>query len=174
MVQIVVAGRDDVAAPPAFDPFIWIDLPACVIKYGINCHQHEHKERHSDMKRQDKREDREEPSGADRFYRVKGKTCPRRRLDAAVMAFMSPFKELAVVHDTVGEIKPRILDEEINQPRERYVEPAPNISRHRHIKRGAARFPNFDHERGGQGIDKGANGGELYLIANGLACRLAF
>ena len=129
VVQIVVAGRDDVAAPPAFDPFIWIDLPACVIKYGINCHQHEHKERHADMKRQDKREGREEPSGADRFYRVERKTGPRRRLDAAVMAFMGPFKQLAVMHDTVGEIKPRILDEEINQPRERDIKPAPNISR---------------------------------------------
>ena len=98
VVEIVVTGRDDVAAPPAFDPFIWIDLPACVIKYGINCHQHEHKERHADMKRQDKREDREEPSGADRFYRVERKTGPRRRLHAAVMAFMGPFKQLAVMH----------------------------------------------------------------------------
>ena len=122
-MQIVVAGGYDVAAPPAFDPFIWIDLPACVIKYGINCHQHEHKERHADMKRQDKREDREEPSGADRFYRVERKTGPRRRLDAAVMAFMGPFKQLAVMHDAVGEIKPRILDKEINQHRERQVKP---------------------------------------------------
>ena len=114
VVEIVVTGRDDVAAPPAFDPFIWIDLPACVIKYGINCHQHEHKERHADMERQDKREDREQPGRADRLYRVKRKARPRRWLHAAVMAFMSPFEELAVVHDTVGKIKPRILEKEIN------------------------------------------------------------
>ena len=35
MMQIMVTGRDDVAAPPAFDPFIGIDFPACVIEDGI-------------------------------------------------------------------------------------------------------------------------------------------
>ena len=48
-MKIVVTGRDDVATPPAFDPFIWIDLPPRMIKHGIDGHEHEHKERHADM-----------------------------------------------------------------------------------------------------------------------------
>ena len=169
-----MAGGYYVAAPPTFDPFIWIDLPSRVIKDRINRHEHEHKERYADMERQDEREHGKEPSGAHCLYRVKGKARPRRWLHTAVMAFVSPFEQFAVMHDAVGKIKPRILDKEINQPRERQVQPAPNISRHGHIKRGAARLPNFNHQRGGQGVDKGANGGELNLITNGLACRLAF
>ena len=109
-----MTGCDDVAAPPTFDPFVGIDLPTCVIEHGINGHEHEHEERHTNMERQDKREDREQPGRADRLYRVKRKARPRRWLHAAVMAFMSPFEELAVVHDTVGKIKPRILDKEVN------------------------------------------------------------
>ena len=62
MVQIVVAGRYDVAAPPAFDPCIGIDFPARVIEHGVDCHEHQHEERHADMQWQDKREYGEEPS----------------------------------------------------------------------------------------------------------------
>ena len=49
MMEIVVTGRDDVATPPAFDPFVGINLPARVIKDGIYRHEHQHKERHADM-----------------------------------------------------------------------------------------------------------------------------
>ena len=87
-----MAGRYDVAAPPPFDPFIGIDLPACVVEDCVDRHEHEHEKRHADMERQDEREDREKPSGADGFNRVKGETRPGRWLYAAMMAFMGPFK----------------------------------------------------------------------------------
>ena len=67
-----MAGCDDVAAPPAFDPFVRIDFPACVIKHRVDGHEHKHKERHADVKRQDQGEDGEEPGRAHRLYRVKG------------------------------------------------------------------------------------------------------
>ena len=40
VVEIVVAGCNDVTPPPAFDPALWIDFPACVIEHGVNGHQH--------------------------------------------------------------------------------------------------------------------------------------
>jgi len=66
-----VAGRDDVAAPPAFDPAVWINFPARVIKHGVDGHQHEDKQRYPDMERQDEGEDGQEPRRAERFNRVK-------------------------------------------------------------------------------------------------------
>jgi len=76
-----VAGCYDVAAPPAFDPFV-----------GIDFHEHQHKERHANMERQDEGEDGEEPGRRGGFYWIKGKARPRGWLHAAVMAFMGPFK----------------------------------------------------------------------------------
>ena len=61
MVQIVVAGCDDVAAPPAFDPFIGIDFPTRMIKHRVDGHEHQHEKRHADMERQDEGEDGQEP-----------------------------------------------------------------------------------------------------------------
>ena len=43
VVQIVVAGRDNMAPPPAFDPTLRVNFPACMIKDGIDCHQHKDK-----------------------------------------------------------------------------------------------------------------------------------
>jgi len=46
-VEVVVAGCDDVAAPPAFDPSLRIDFPACVIEHRVYRHNHEERERRS-------------------------------------------------------------------------------------------------------------------------------
>ena len=70
MVQIVVAGGDDVAAPPAFDPFIRINFPSRVIEHGVDSHQHEHKERDTYMEREDEGEDGQEPSRTGGFNRI--------------------------------------------------------------------------------------------------------
>lgn len=56
-----MTGCDDVASPPAFDPFLGINFPTCVIKHGVDGHEHEHKKRHADMERQNERKDGEEP-----------------------------------------------------------------------------------------------------------------
>lgn len=92
MVQIVMAGRNYVTAPPALDPFIRIDFPSRVIKHGVDSHHHEQRKRNTYMERDEQRHDREEPSRADRLYRVERKARPRRWLNRAVVPFMSIFK----------------------------------------------------------------------------------
>ena len=109
VVEIVMAGGNDVTTPPSFDPTIRIDFPARVIEHGVNRHNHEQRQRRADMDRYKERHDGEQPSRAHSFYRVKGKARPRGRLDRAVMAFMGPFKELTVMHDTVRKVEPCVL-----------------------------------------------------------------
>ena len=71
MVEVVVAGCDDVAAPPTFDPFIGINFPTCMIEDGVDGHNHEERERSADMYRNEKRQYGEEPSGTYGFDRIK-------------------------------------------------------------------------------------------------------
>ena len=40
VMEIVVAGCNDVTPPPAFDPALWIDFPARVIEHGVDGHNH--------------------------------------------------------------------------------------------------------------------------------------
>ena len=106
-----MAGCDDVFSPPSFDPFIGINFPACMIKDRINGHNHEQRQSRADMDGNKERHDGEQPRRADGFNRVERKARPRRGLYGTVMAFVSPFKEFAVMHDAVREIKPSILRE---------------------------------------------------------------
>ena len=92
VVEIVVAGCYNVAAPPAFHPSLWINLPARMIKDRINRHNHEKRESGPNMDGNEERHDREQPRRANGLYRVKGKARPGRGLNGAVMTFMCPLK----------------------------------------------------------------------------------
>ena len=170
-----MAGRDNMAAPPAFHPFIRIDFPSRVIEHGVNRHQHQKEQRHPDMQGNKQSHDWQEPRRAHRLYRVKRKTRPGRGLDGAVMAFMRPLKQLPVMHDAVREIKPCVLRKEIDKHGERQIGPIPCRLRRAAIQSCAARLPHLGGNGGREGIDKGANSGQFnfiaYRVAGGVAPR---
>ena len=88
-----MAGGDDVAAPPSFDPTIRIDFPARMIEHGVDGHNHEQRQRRADMDRNKQRHHGEQPRRAHGLYRVKGKARPRGRLNRPMVPFMGPFKD---------------------------------------------------------------------------------
>ena len=70
MMQVVVAGCDDVTAPPPFHPFIRIDFPARVVEHGVYRHHHEQSERDADMQRNKQGHHGKQPRRADGLYRI--------------------------------------------------------------------------------------------------------
>jgi len=112
-----MARRDDMPTPPALDPTVGIYLPPRMVEHGVQRHQHQEEQYQSDMDRDHKGHDRQQPSRANRLDRIKGKTGPRRWLHTAVVAFMRPFEQLAMMHQAMGKIKPRVLRKQIDQRR---------------------------------------------------------
>ena len=77
------------------------------------------------------------------------------------------------MHDAVRPVKPCVLREEIDKGTGQHPSPSRKPNRHAHIHRRAARFPHFQNNGGGRGIDKGRDGGEFNLVFNGGGCRFA-
>lgn len=75
------------------------------------------------------------------------------------------------MHDAVRPVKPRVLREEINKGTGDNPAPSCGALWQTCIHRRAARFPHLQNNGGGSGIDKGGDGGEFNLVANGRRCR---